>query len=906
MTITKHLLLSFPDDLSRDECGNFFENFVAGLLRPMRLKVVQRLRFTGMEIDLLARGEDQPRTILVECKAHRDPLAADVISKLLGNVEIRNAEAGWLFSTSDLTKDGRGQWEAIQDNPRLVKKFTWYHPEKIIDILVSQRATVDCSSLNHRLTPYVVDDWTLIVSPSRIVWLAQIIEDGLPTKFTAFDGPTGKPLDLAESSTIPKILPRFEALSYFSLSAPSPVEAEARTIRGPVAPVISGDAWDDLRPARPTDFVGRDDVITDISHFIDSVRMEETSTRTFAVQAPSGMGKSSLVLKLSDLARRNKISQCSFTAVDTRSATNSAFVCEAIRAAFLDAQKRKLLPPDMECRVGSLRDPLDSPDLERALKLIKDKGWTIVLVFDQFEELFAKEDLFETFNAVKDLSLDIDARQIPFILGFAWKTDVSLPQQHPAYHLWHELSDRRKPFKVREFAKRDIVQIITKAEKSIKKSLSPAVRGRLLEQCQGLPWLLKKLLVHVLKRVPTVESQYLLLERELDVEHLFKEDLSVLGAEMQRCLKYVATRAPIAVSEVEEHFSRDTTNFLINSHLLVRSGMNYVIYWDIFRDYLVDGRVPYIPWARTFQRGPTFAIKALHTLAEIAPVTSAELAPALGLKERPCVNLLGDLVALQLVDRVEGDLYKPAAHLRTLEPLNIAQHVQGQFRRHVVVREMTGRLERGRPFTLETWDDLFSTAQPGTSNFSPRTVRQYAMTLRSWLLFAGLLQETGRQYLRPSGNVAALGILKPRNAGHGSFLGTATPKALSQLLMILNKSNEYIPRYELESKGFRNAVVDAFALKLIVGTTQTGVRLSETVTNEAVLIQNAKRAVLKQRTIQLISSLMATGHTDWSLAGEQVRQSLGANWKATSTTRYIGGLRRYYRWANQSGSRRKH
>ena len=75
----------------------------------MRLKVVQRLRFTGMEIDLLARGEDQPRTILVECKAHRDPLGADVISKLLGNVEIRNAEAGWLFSTSDLTKDGRGQ-----------------------------------------------------------------------------------------------------------------------------------------------------------------------------------------------------------------------------------------------------------------------------------------------------------------------------------------------------------------------------------------------------------------------------------------------------------------------------------------------------------------------------------------------------------------------------------------------------------------------------------------------------------------------------------------------------------------------------------------------------------------------------------------------------------------------------
>jgi len=110
----------------------------------------------------------------------------------------------------------------------------------------------------------------------------------------------------------------------------------------------------------------------------------------------------------------------------------------------------------------------------------------------------------------------------------------------------------------------------------------------------------------------------------------------------------------------------------------------------------------------------------------------------------------------------------------------------------------------------------------------------------------------------------------------------------------------------LEYKGFRNAVVDAFALKLVVGTAQTGVRLSETFTNVETLIHNAKRAVLEQRTIQLIGSLMATGHTDWSQAGEQVRQSLGANWKATSTTRYIGGLRRYYRWANERGSRRKH
>jgi hypothetical protein len=610
-----HLMLHVPESWANDQKGDFFEAFVADLLRPMRFKVIQRLRFTGMEIDLLAKGIDQPITVLVECKAQRDALPADTISKLLGNVTIRGANSGWLFSTSELSKDGRGQWEEIQGNNDLRRIFTWYPPAKIIEVLIAQGGVIDPVRLTGTLADELIGNATLVCSPDGKRWLIEILEEGLPAYFTVFDAVNGRPLPEREAVLVAAASDRFGSLTFWSPDEPATGSPPAA--KSVVARVVPGDAWDDLRPARPSDFVGRDDVIQGILQFVGQVREGETSTRTFAVQGPSGWGKSSLVLKLCDLAaKKRRIQNCSFTAVDSRSATNAAFVSSAIRNAFLDATKSGLLDKGSTVEIQSLTHPLDSKDICAAFERLAEREAVIVLVFDQFEELFAKESSFETFNAIRELSLDLDSKQVPLVLGFAWKTDISLPQQHPAYHLWHELADRRRDFKIRQFGTGDIVRVISKAEREIGTKLSPALRGRLVDQCQGYPWLLKKLLVHISKRLATSASQYDLLERELDVELLFKEDLADLTRHQIKCLQYVAARAPVYVSDVEEHFSADVTNFLVGKRLLVRSGLNYVVYWDIFRDYLTEGRVPQIPWARTFQRDPRSAVLAVQAVEQ--------------------------------------------------------------------------------------------------------------------------------------------------------------------------------------------------------------------------------------------------------------------------------------------------
>lgn len=897
----RHLLLTCPADWSNDARGQFFEDFVADLLRPMRFAVHQRLRVTGMEIDLLAKGLDQPRTVLVECKAQRDPLPADVISKLIGNVAIRGADAGWLFSAGDLSKDGRGQWEEIQNKPELASKFTWFPPEKLIEILVGQNAVVDPDRSLNQVPSASTEfgDVTLVWAPSRRSWLVEILQDGLPALYTVLDARTGQSLPDSDAVAVASASDRFSALEYRELRAAA-LGLPKSNPRSPIARVVAGDTWDDLRPARPIDFVGRDDVIREILGFASAVREGQTPTRSFAIQGPSGWGKSSLVIKLASvIAASRRITGCSFTAVDSRSATSAAFVSGALRLAFTDAAASGLIPSDRTYEIASLTHPLDSPDLAQAANALTSHGGVIVLVFDQFEELFTKEALFETFNAVRELSLDLDSRQIPVVLGFAWKTDVSLPQQHPAYHLWHSLSDRRRDFRVRQFGSGDISRVITHAQRQIGVQLVPALRMRLIEQCQGYPWLLKKLLVHVAKRLEETHSQFALLERELDVVALFEEDVAGLNADQMRCLRYVAERAPAYVSEVEEHFSSEATNYLLAKRLLVRSGLNYVIYWDIFRDYLIHGKAPQIPWTRVFQRDPGSAVQAAQMVGREGDASIKKAAELLGGSERSWANVMSDLVALQVLDRVADDSYRLAAHIRSTTPADLAEHVHTQLARHVVCRELA-LIDRDSIISYDTLEKIVESIRPATA-LTARVVHQYAQRLVGWLLFSGHLELRGSSLYRPSGKGAQMGVVRLHGRRRARFLAASSPEAVLSLLSLLNdRERTGMQESELIKLGMRNSVYDALALNVVSKSDDGVIFLGRTVRDKSEFEALIRREVFHQETILIVGTAIHNDPLCTNAAlGEVLRAELRESWKATSSLRYANGLKRYFEWATQ-------
>ena len=151
------------------------------------------------------------------------------------------------------------------------------------------------------------------------------------------------------------------------------------------------------------------------------------------------MGKSSVVLKLaSQVTTSRKYSKKFFVyAVDVRTAMSARYAEMAIRSCFSEADSQGFTDvTTRDINSTTVSQCLNDSSIQKTLEYLKQQGKTIVIVFDQFEELFSQKGLYPLFDNVRVLCNEIDALQGPLVLGFAWKTDLTIPADHPAYYMW--------------------------------------------------------------------------------------------------------------------------------------------------------------------------------------------------------------------------------------------------------------------------------------------------------------------------------------------------------------------------------------------------------------------------------------------------------------------------------------
>lgn len=880
------------------EKGSVLENFVGRFLETQNQAVSEQVRVTGMEVDLLCRDQDTSEITLVECKAYRNSLKADSISKLLGNVILRSASAGWLISTHDLTKDGKGikhEWESKPAEEK--RRLRIYEPKELVQRLIAAKLVVDPKQISSTVqAPGKAEQAYLLITSHGEFWALPASDSatGVTDTCELFHAGDGS---RADSST-DWIQSTNTSLSDLNWVKSSTVPTTSRSLKDEMQSIVSvpmADTWSDLRPSRPVDFVGREAVIDRVFAFLGNVNDGKTNTRLFALKAPSGWGKSSTVLKIADTARKPKYRKRHFIfAVDSRAAASKRFPELALASAIRKAADKGFTSTIEELRFGGAANFFDTESMASLLANLEAEGKTICLVFDQFEELLYKPDLSDIFDEMRKLCASVESAQGPIAVGFSWRTDGTITTEHKAYHLWHELEDRRLEIDLPPFNDKEVSKAIGRFGAELGQQIHPQLRRVLIDNCQGYPWLLKKLCVHVFDLVNEGLEQNEVIGQGLNIEELFRKDLEKLSPAELACIRQIARESPAEYFKIDQLHGAIVLNALIQKRLVIRSGTRLTVYWDIFKDYVISEQIPFIPKTYIPQSNYSRYVPAVNFLREHESVSYDELGEAMDLTHASVDNLVRDLVNLghASTNRKEGvvsPLYRTDAK---------AYRIAFEFwTTHEVIRRIRAEADDGL-IPKDRLEEIFREIT-ARSQFSEKTHSIYFGRTLRWLLSVGLIVEYPDDYgfqkdARPT-QLDVLEVRYDRKRRTGIFIGEAPVDAsLAALNAVPDKGST---RRDLEGLSSRNAISTLFSLGLLREMKGT-IFLNGNWTDPETAM---REAALQTRTINSAIELLSYNP---GIKGREMGKALSdrfsLGWSEGSQARNGASIRKWARWASST------
>lgn len=882
--------------------GDLLENLATDLLSAQSYKVIKEIRVTGAELDLLCRHEVSGKEIYVECKAQTGNIGAPILRQLTGTVDAYDHSEGWLISTAEFGKEAKGfveMWKAKP--PEKSTKLSFYTPELIVQSLkkasvVSEPPVEAASEFAGSLE--AVGEWILVISPFGRYWAAYTLKGGAPHGVIFFEARTGK--QISDSDTLNNLKTLESVLCDYDVTIGAKNRADTKGVADTSLPnvveVQIGESWDDYRPARPQDFVGREDTQKQILEFLEKARIENDATRIFAITGNSGLGKSSLVAKVRDRSKKKYYKNKIFTfAIDMRGARNPAYISASLIKCLERAQDAGF-GEKVDIQLTNPSTPLSSPSISEYLETVKVKSQFICLIFDQFEELYSKPDLFSVFTAAKDLMIDVASFKGAISLGFAWKTDSTTQQDHPAYHMWHELSDHRRVFKLNNFHKGEIAKAITAFEKQANIKLPAEIRHQIAHSSQGFPWLLKKLCIHLYENQEQQNGNNSTL-LELDVKNLFDNDLQEIGPRELSSLKIIAEKAPADWSEIIEISGVATVNALVTKRLVIRSGDRLNVYWDIFRDYLLSGNVPVVPFNYIPSSDITAMLKVGQVLEKDSFQTSEDIAQKTSLKERTVWNIGADLVLFGVAER-QGTTFKLHRDMTSRTVRGILDRIRNKIEKHSLKIDFY-RNYAGKTITKAEILSRLKDCVP-SENFTDKTWGIYVNRFVNIFIQVGFLARSGPRFtVQDSGSVVS--TFSRRSRGSEVFSAMASPASVCDAFNRLRQNDDVA---NANAHGYRNSISVLIRFNLVEienGAAKLNLQaLAKFGGIQEAVWTSAKNEATISKCIELLKNNSEISGLE---LGDLVSEEFNLNWTDSSKARTGNALRQWANWINEGSEK---
>jgi len=875
------------------EQGDVLEHFIHDWMVRQNYDVVSNVRVNACEIDLLCTHQVSKKKIHVECKAYNDKnLSANDLHTFLGKVSYGGYEEGWFVTTGELGKDAKGFVEGWNKDSPVLSFFT---PEVLIQSLIQTRMLVsppDALVNNLISDSETSGEWVLVLCEMGRYWAVPILKQGMPIGWLLYTA-NNVPTLVSDEEILRRISSmKFSLAAKYRYYAHGSENQMATEESFPVIEVECGDGWTDYRPAKPEFFVGRKQSVNKVFALIRNVTKGGTNTRAFAIVGDSGIGKSSFIVKIRADANVGKNAQKVYVfAADMRAAGSESYVDRVLLKCLQNAQEK-----GFGCKgiisLTNADDPLNSASVRVFLEECRKRKQAIVLVLDQFEELYSKQKLMNVFISAKKLMLSAISAQANFVVGFAWKTDCAIPQEHPAYYMWQSLTAHRLEIKLQCFSGLDVSRSLALFESNLGRKLRPDLKRFIVEQSQGLPWLLKKLCVHLEDRLNSGVTQLEIENSAFDAASLFEQDLCGLTKDESSCVKLVALNMPMDWFDVVESSSDEVVNDLIRKQLLIRRGNKLSLYWDIFRDYVVNKSTPpvpftYIPVATT----PDKLVKFLMKFSGTQNNTLSSIAKDTGLQESTVRNLLIDLNRFGIVLK-NGEFWSVENEIDMNDSLKCLRKLRSVFNRHqlVVTIRREGLTYLDQDIIIGVLKGLLP---PGT--YDANTFRVYSRKMMNWLARLGFGREgNGGLIIEDRGDVSPIPV--SLNTKGSVFIADTSPlRAVDVFCLVMNSGARGVE--DLMSGENKHAGGLLVRMKMIKLVQNSRYAVCCDVTSRQAAIERLFEMVSKEASVKMtIRTLEDNPNVTATEIGSIIADSVKRIWTPATKKRIGGALKIWASW----------
>lgn len=656
----KEIQVLLEEGEHKSKNGTVFENLIRMILEKDRYKITQNVHDAGLEIDLFAEHKTKNEILYAECKAKIKPKSTEIKNFIYAmdyGVEDKMADYGYFIHTQELDRQAAALSLKLSKQK---KNVSFIGPNELIEIL--EDIGKIASFKESEIQGLEISKLILAYSPHGFHYILILQKGSVAQYFTTLNAKNKKPESKIVQEFYKKNLKELADLKIFEINNTevSPLDKQTNE-RDIIIQIRESENWYETSPASFKHFIGRLNLRRNLKGYLEKVRTGNSDKRIFFLDGKSGWGKSSLLAELKGSSLNLKFWKGRFfvSAIDTRSASTANFIGLAFKKLVEDAIENNFIEKNIftkQLLIASPHDILADESVKLLFKELKKSKKILVLIFDQFEDQFRKDNLFDAFYK---FCLDVDSQKENLVVGFSWKSEINIPIGNPAHPKFIQLREYAYQITIPSFSQNDVKQIIKQLEESIGKNIGIELENRLIQSSQGFPWLAKKLCIHTLNQYNSGKTLDEIIEEELNYKELFESDLSNLSGEEQKALNYIAKRAydgnPFEISEYET-IDQNIVNSLIHSRLIIRTGSSYNIYWDIFRDYIVTKEIPVIGESYLLRNSGKACLDCFLTFNLNHKQTLTELCNAYpnDISENSMGNILIELRSIGLVKKTTG------------------------------------------------------------------------------------------------------------------------------------------------------------------------------------------------------------------------------------------------------------